>query len=1145
MTLRDEIESAFQRIVLEVHIAGRPVGGIIGADVSMGLRQINAQAAIHLLSRPTAADEGVSCEIWAGYNGRTQQIFKGELSGLAWEYFPGVITLDARDKLGRTRLAWGAEDRTYAGQDDAAIIQNLVEAMGIPSSETHIESSGWTLGTVQEVVAAQGRAFWPLIEEIDKLAGYRTFTRADGVIYRTRVSSAAGASAAFSYAKGVNIIDIRRRRDREGIVNRVVVTGLEYEGLSVGGEGIGEAYADNPYIPSPPRYVSETVQSDLVEDDATALAIATRMVADKNRRPESYEVTVIGNPLLIPQMTVALTHPDVESGAATVLIDHVAHTIRGSSFRTTFQTLGGAISGTSAGMPPLPQFDVKLFQEAEDTGSGIEGRLVVICDASASIDPDGDERLLDFAWTIAADAGTPMPASGAGAVFRSVISGGPPTELTITLVATDPTALAATLVRTVVVDSSTLLLEDLYTAEGTIVACSSDGEQTWREATVPGGALATCLMPIAPAWGELWGTDSGHVYATFDKLTSDLVDLGIPHGAVACTAVWVHEVDATRAWAAFADGAVYAGVIDVAGFAATWTAAGTIPDGPVEDIRESYGALGSLRATSGAGYYASEDGGASWTLIDSGDTAWRMAGGWDTNLYSFLNDSDPLRAESGSAPTVPVLSPLVEHIRGLAFGWRQKELYASDDQARLFLSDAALTALTLQTDAAGAIVNHMIRSGNADRVVYMAIGDGTGSDNGFEKWIPGTAAPWYIRRTGSRKGYMIGYGPAHLVAARVGFVFAPFAETDPDKDQWHRYDNGVYTHGPLPQSDWKWTSLKVNPEDTAEWLLLGFPPSITVENDDRGQIDMASGVARIGSDSVLYRSTDAGASWTAIDLPIWDMTDGARYTQIYGCAWQAGGRWVVNGREDVPVSRWSLVWFGTGTSATCQPFSDWSDLFWVGEGMGGDTLFGQADAFGGGTSGGVASLHNGASLLQVGPFFIDVPITGSLGFAQPGGPLDTVPLTPQIYVASVQNGHAQGIAYSSNYDYWTNPLNLGASRSVANLIDGGWVWVACSNTDVFAVGERTSGVSGIWRCPSGGDVAGHLAGAPDYPCHAAHMIRVGRVRRQVAVAYAEPTAGAYQFVGYDGDVWQAIPMPYSGMHTLTKHFDLPYDVIES
>jgi hypothetical protein len=916
MSIRDEIAADFQRINLQVLIAGRQVPLVVGADTSAGVSQINSQATIHLTQRPSYAVEGASCEVWVGYNSaKPEIIFRGELTGVVWEYFPGIISLPARDALARTRMEWGGDDREYPSTDDAALIRNALEAMGIPSSNAHIESSGWTMGVVEVVVLPSGRAFWSMIEETDTLAGYRTYTDRAGVVRRMRVSGNVGVGAAFDYSEGVNIIKATRRRAVEGIVNKCIVTGLTYEGLQIGGPGIAEAQADNPFISDPPRYIAQKIQSNLVEDDAKALEIAQRTVSDKNRRPEIFELEVIGNPLLEPLSVIGLTHADLEAGSGLLLVDRVQHTIRAASFRTSMTTLGGNINATVSNIAPIAAFDVKLFQEGEDTGSGVTSLIIGIADGSASSDPDGTS--VTYAWVVSVDAGTVTPTTGTDAVMRFAISGAA-TAVTVELTVTDAGAATGVLTRVIPLDGTSTLVEPLYTAEGTIIAATSDGEQTWAEYTIPGGGEATCLMPLGPSWGMLWGASNGHIYATIDKLATAAVDLGAPHGAVACTAVWINEVDSTRAWAGFADGKVYSGVITPATPSAVWTLAGTTPATPIYELRESVGALGDLRATAGAGYYHSADGGASWTLLHTFSQAWRMAAGFDLNIASGLNDAAPLVEEGGATPTVPAL---VTHIRALAFGWRMKELYATDDGAALYTTDDTLSAFTLHADALPSIGNHMIRSGSVDRVVYIACGDGTGVDNGAVKWIPGAAAPWFIRKTMARKVYMIGYGPsAPPVGGPFELLLIPYGASGGDDFIW-KYGAAGWVGIAPPVAGWYWEALAVNPFDQNEWLLYG------VDNTSRwasaataGKVygDNTGANNSTGTYSPLWRTTDAGATWTEVILSISGNNKDHIFVDRTMLAWSdvQSGVWWLMGRTTAIYNE-TFVWRGlSGSSGT-------------------------------------------------------------------------------------------------------------------------------------------------------------------------------------------------------------------------------------
>lgn len=891
MSLRSEIASLNQKIVLDVIIGGTRARNVYGADVSLGLSQVNARATLLFTSRPPRADEGASCEVWAGYNGKTAQLFKGEIVERAWDYAPGVVSVGARDLLARTRLNWAGADRTYTNEDDAAVIRNLLEAMGIPSTVARIVSSEWTLAVAQDLIAKKGEAFWRTIAEIDELAGYKTYTTSDGVIHRERVSALAAGTASFEYQKGINIIRARRTISLDGIANFISVDGLEYEDVPCHAEAVDL----NPYIPTPPGTIAKSVQSDLIETPTKAQEIANRMLYDNNRRPEGMELEVFGNPLLQPRMTLHVVHSDLEVGDAYLLIDSVSHSIRKSSYRTSLRTLGGGLGSGVPEYPPEIACDGKFFLEAEDTGEGgIAQKIVGVLDASATTDPDGDETLITFAWTLIVDVGTVTPTSASGPLVRCVIDGAA-TKLTATITATDSDGNSSELAREFPLDPRSMLVEDLWTAEGSLLVGSFDGEQSWVEQPTPSGD-ATCLAAFAPSWGQVWGTDDGHVYATFDKLVT-VVDLGAPHGAVACTALWVNEQDETRLWAGFDDGKVAFGTIDIVAFTATWALKGDVGVGPINEIRESYGTLNELRATASTVYHYSTDGGVTWTdaHVFSG-TAWRMAAGFDQNLVGALDDDSPLYGETLN-PTVP---SGVRHLRGLAFGWKVQELYAADDTAQLMRSDEALTALAV-TSSAPVGINHIVRSGNVDGVVYLAGGDGTGGNSGALKSLR-MDTPWYIRRTDDRIVHMVGYGAAHapiLTFKGELLIVDGGPGCQHPAGVWH-YKDGAWTHKTTGLPDVLWRGIAADPTNPDRWLIW----------DDAGGHN-------------IWITEDAGASWSQTDVNLGGGTSGLGQTYVADAVFSAtvAGEWTVSGVEynagDFGTTR-ARVYRGSGTAITSE-----------------------------------------------------------------------------------------------------------------------------------------------------------------------------------------------------------------------------------
>lgn len=951
MSLRDQIDSTDRKISFEVRIDEEIVDDVFEVQCSFGLDQINAQATLKTWYRPSWASAGKRVDIWVRINNESAQLFYGELTDTIWEYGPAGVGIECRDLFARLRNKWGGADRTYDDEDDASLIRNLIEAYGIPSSLHSIESSGWTLGTIIDVVLTADEDAWSLIERIDQLAGYRTFTRANGAIYRRRVSGAPGITAAYAFVKGTNIYKATRSKRVDGIVNKAVVKGLEWEGTTVEAEYsttneyLAETNPTNPYI-------AEEISDDLIEDNAKALEVATRWVQDHNRLPETVTLEVPGNPLLYPGMTVSIDHDVLEAEDGLMLVENVQHTLNSSGFVTSARCIAGALSGYVT-EPPHAEFDLKMFLEYEDTGSGVDAIYVCIADGSKSYDPDSDAALT-YSWEVTPTGGTATPDTGTSSTLLFVLSEAT-TSFIVELTVTDGDGLTDVFSRTITIDATTMPVEDLYTAEGSIVACTTNGGSSWREAT-PASGNATCLMPIASAW-QAWGTDTGKIYATFDKLRTALVDLGTPNGAVACTAVWIHETDPTRAWAAFSDGKVYFGRIDLDAHTAVWTLKGTIPTTPPREIRESYGAFGELRATSGSKVYISQNSGVSWTELDSSaGTAQRMAAGFDTNAFCYDGDANPVQYESGGPPTFPVLVPAVDGIKALAFGWRDKEIYAADDQnpARTFRSNDALTAFT-QTDDAGQQVNHMIRSGNERGVVYLATGDGVGSGAGIQKSTNRLDSLFFARRTGTRKAYMVAYGASHLpeTLSRVEIIVPTWGAAT--GGIWHYIPGvgwGSIKNTGLPGGTWYGHWLAANPFNAGEWLLL-LNTSSNNQNWKRG----ATLKCADSSTNPLWRTTDYGATWSAVTVDVTGLAgasiDDVEINNVEFSTTKNGNWFFVGHRRNfVAAGKRGIVWRGTGNASSAPVIDDtWFELRWGAAGFNDDIVVFEDDSPGSGTFG--------------------------------------------------------------------------------------------------------------------------------------------------------------------------------------------------
>jgi hypothetical protein len=143
-------------------------------------------------------------------------IFNGHVARPARGYYTEAdTTIYGEDISANLSYPWGGEgtdpeldadfNRVYSSQDDGAVIANFCEAMGVPVSLHDIESSGWTLGTIYDVVLRVGQNAWSLIREIDSLAFYWTAGTNNGAVTRRPLSVDPG-DIAFTATEGTNII---------------------------------------------------------------------------------------------------------------------------------------------------------------------------------------------------------------------------------------------------------------------------------------------------------------------------------------------------------------------------------------------------------------------------------------------------------------------------------------------------------------------------------------------------------------------------------------------------------------------------------------------------------------------------------------------------------------------------------------------------------------------------------------------------------------------------------------------------------------------------------------------------------------------------------------------------------------------------
>lgn len=342
---------AVQTLACTVLVGGQNVRDVINVQTSYSRDAGISTATVNCLGG-SGGDEGSAVEIYVSLNGATPSaIYKGRVEQYSWDFYPGVRTIECRGALARLAMPWGSEvERVYAqslgNSDDAVIIRNLIEAWGIPNTLHDIESSGWELGQINELVVRKGDSFLDLIQRIDRIAGYATFDLHDGAIYRrAQDPTGSGGVSEATFTEGENILSVRRAQDTSSIINQAIVEGFAYEGIEVTaqyeeGNGILDAFGGI----GGPLYRATTLKDDLIETETHALEVATRLVRYGNRRTDGLELTVLFEPTLSVGLTVTVNAPSVGASGTRLVIEDIKHAIAGPSALTTIRTNIGELA---------------------------------------------------------------------------------------------------------------------------------------------------------------------------------------------------------------------------------------------------------------------------------------------------------------------------------------------------------------------------------------------------------------------------------------------------------------------------------------------------------------------------------------------------------------------------------------------------------------------------------------------------------------------------------------------------------------------------------------------------------------------------------------------------------------------------------
>lgn len=861
---------------------------------------------------PTTPQIGMSVS-WAwGYDGDEGAGFTGEVSDTDNTSYPGRWALQVKDVLFRADKSKQVIVTDPLNEITArdAIIYILTHYGGIPASRLSIPAlsasgsawagSEWVLGVLTPVqwgdvdTDSGGSSALDAAVEICSCLGFWLYADASGIIRAKQMERKPSTSAREVFQRGVNLLVSgapERKQSYDSIYNQVSVRGGN---TGVDGAQIVDqfrtthpllpagVYRDKPFSSFLIEYVNES-EAGTASATATAkrqLNVVSRIPDVETHRAKADKDRKVGDTVGLIDSAVGL------SSQKNYFIYSISRTLdlQKGAFDDQLVLDGGTGStGFTTIPPPDASFSWTLDAETLD-GTAV---VVVALDGSGSTSPTGE--IVSYAWSTDATpySGTADTATGVTALL---VFPATPSPVNVTLVVTDTTSKTDEFTAPVDLtgaDTHPPLQRVLSAAGGASWDVTLVGGATWLSETTNGDAVAVPPLgagiddraaDTAGTYGLLAtrGTGgAGGLRQTLDGLASASTDLASASGAITC--LWVNEANPARVWRGIGDTVERS--IDGG---ATFTAMAKPNVGTnINWIIEDPAVENSVFVACGADLYNATDPTVGWALLFPGPVGAtarqfvRSRDGqvtWICYVGTFTGGAAQ-RVETGAGADIAAAE-----IRTLALDKDASSLRATltlidaDNPAAIYHVDG-LTGLSAVTSAAtfpaDAIVQHMLADPQIG-VYYTAdfdsIAPGTGA---LRKLIADQLLLFKAGDTGVQY-HMLGFGGRARAAATI--IMLPFGESGAaDNIFVMSQQTGLWSLVAPPEAGKQWTFVRVNPFNTAKWLLYRRNSAIDNEN-------------------ALWYTDDAGATWTNVFT---NITQSLQFLSVIAWSATIGSEWAM------------------------------------------------------------------------------------------------------------------------------------------------------------------------------------------------------------------------------------------------------------
>jgi hypothetical protein len=281
--------------------------------------------------------------------------FSGIVNHISGQSFPNRVVLTCVGPLAHLRRC-PTVDHDLTGMTEGAAAKHILTACNVVYDASDIADSGYVLGAQTPVLWLKDQPGHEMLAELDKVFGMATIEVGAGRVVRfpyDRVPDAGAIVKTFTRGADVDFWSNQRDRgDLDAIVNLVQVRGATWQdaGNKCSYTPWGRGSANNDELGGTARNRSMAFQSDLIQDEALAQAVATRLMRWWNRSPDEITLVAQNDPTINCGAVIGVKDQaygvDLTGAASTA--PYLILTIDRRGDEMTLNCVGGAAGATGS-----------------------------------------------------------------------------------------------------------------------------------------------------------------------------------------------------------------------------------------------------------------------------------------------------------------------------------------------------------------------------------------------------------------------------------------------------------------------------------------------------------------------------------------------------------------------------------------------------------------------------------------------------------------------------------------------------------------------------------------------------------------------------------------------------------------------------